>query len=350
MKSAAACRSVRSSSSVISCDELRALLNCSQALTRHSQSLTALLGQVARQLRILLPESSGYVIHRQGRTQRIRAFGKRHALRKGDLQALLTTSGKKHHGVLPLKAVWKDGRSRPDASVLVIPLGHSSNRLGFIVSDFLAPERRESARKVIQAVGDLAEAHLLNARARETIARKARYLAEHDNLVTKLANRRLFRQRVRKTLQIGPAAVIFLDMDDFKSVNRKFGYSAGDEVLKTIADRWRRTVKKCCPHATLARMGGDEFTVLVPAAERARAETLAESLIAELRTAPKNAGAPPVPRASAGVSQSFVKGARVDDVLRRAEVAMYRAKAAGGDRYALARQEPPGVKGRNVNA
>ena len=84
--------------------------------------------------------------------------------------------------------------------------------------------------------------------------------AYHDPL-TDLPNRTLFMERVREELAGGEAAVLFVDVDDFKTVNDSLGHGVGDALLVTVAERLRGCVR---PEDTVARLGGDEFAVMLP--------------------------------------------------------------------------------------
>jgi diguanylate cyclase (GGDEF)-like protein len=121
--------------------------------------------------------------------------------------------------------------------------------------------------------------------------------------------------------------VIFIDLDDFKSVNDTFGHQAGDEVLRQTAERIRDCLR---PSDTAARLGGDEFAVLLPdVPDSSRAMAVAQR-IREAVEAPVQAGDHViVVSASLGVSLGTAESARVDDMVERADAAMYQVKAAG---------------------
>ncbi|GAA0805719.1 putative bifunctional diguanylate cyclase/phosphodiesterase [Spirilliplanes yamanashiensis] len=155
--------------------------------------------------------------------------------------------------------------------------------------------------------------------------------AFHDAL-TQLANRALFhehlQERLRGRRRTDHVAVLYLDLDGFKEVNDALGPAAGDQLLVQVADRLRAAVRE---EDTVARFGGDEFAVLVAAAELSEAETVARRIVAAL--------AAPFPIAGqdvhAGGSVGLAVAGRADAVdadqlLRNADLAMYRAKAAGG--------------------
>ncbi len=120
---------------------------------------------------------------------------------------------------------------------------------------------------------------------RRELEMELNHKAFHDTL-TGLANRALFLDRLSHAMDRGdrqadPIAVLFLDLDDFKTVNDSLGHPAGDRLLVAVAERLRRATR---PGDTVARFGGDEFAVLVesgsmPAAAEAVAERITEALI-----------------------------------------------------------------------
>ncbi|GAB3306580.1 hypothetical protein GCM10027451_14030 [Geodermatophilus aquaeductus] len=161
-------------------------------------------------------------------------------------------------------------------------------------------------------------------------------LALHDSL-TGLANRVLLRDRLGAVLsarRTGPGAVLLLDLDDFKAVNDVHGHGAGDAVLTAVASRLRSCVR---PEDTVARLGGDEFVVLVPAAHgRDEVGAVAGRLIAAAN-APVSWG-PETFEVGCSIGIALVDpadGRDPDEVLSDADIAMYAAKAAGRNRFAV---------------
>jgi diguanylate cyclase (GGDEF)-like protein/PAS domain S-box-containing protein len=156
--------------------------------------------------------------------------------------------------------------------------------------------------------------------------------------VTGLPNRALFRDRVRHALarasrESTPIAVLFMDLDDFKTINDSLGHAAGDKVLRGVGDRLRGVVREM---DTAARFGGDEFAVLLeevngPQAALDVAERLREVLVAPLVVE----GTEVFLRASIGVAVSCGAGESEDTLLRDADVAMYVAKEDGKGRCRL---------------
>ena len=164
------------------------------------------------------------------------------------------------------------------------------------------------------------------------------HIAFHDAL-TGLPNRRRFHEHLEAALQRALAdphdayAVMFLDFDRFKLINDSLGHNAGDEFLVQVSRRIQASLR---PQDIVARLGGDEFAVLVTHLEHERAAVhLAERLMEALRKPFPVAGTELNTSASIGITFSALGYTRTEDVLRDADTAMYKAKAAGKARYAL---------------
>jgi diguanylate cyclase (GGDEF)-like protein len=160
--------------------------------------------------------------------------------------------------------------------------------------------------------------------------------AFHDGL-TGLPNRVLFRERVGHALsrrsQAGtPLALLFIDLDDFKTVNDQLGHAAGDDLLAAVAGRLTTCVRG---EDTVARLGGDEFAILLEqSSSHEVAVRVAGRILEAMRPPFSLEGRQVQVGASVGVT---VSGAtEVDQVLREADAAMYTAKAHGKGRYELA--------------
>jgi diguanylate cyclase (GGDEF)-like protein/PAS domain S-box-containing protein len=162
------------------------------------------------------------------------------------------------------------------------------------------------------------------------LERQLSHRAFHDEL-TGLANRALFLDRMDQALRASrgdedPLVVLFVDLDDFKSVNDALGHGVGDQMLRSIADRIRRVSG---PGDTPARLGGDEFAILLE--DRGgveRAVDLAEALLASLHEPVALAGYDLTVLASVGVAVS-APGMTTAGLLRDADIAMYEAKRSG---------------------
>jgi diguanylate cyclase (GGDEF)-like protein/PAS domain S-box-containing protein len=156
--------------------------------------------------------------------------------------------------------------------------------------------------------------------------------------LTELPNRALFLDRLqhlfhrsRRALGSPLFAVLYLDLDRFKSINDSLGHQAGDELLVGTARRLERCIR---PGDTLARLGGDEFTVLLDDVRcEADATGVAERIHQEL-AAPQTVGGHEVfTSVSVGIALSSAGYERPEDMLRDADTAMYRAKAGGRARH-----------------
>lgn len=163
---------------------------------------------------------------------------------------------------------------------------------------------------------------------RKQLEQQLAHQAFHDPL-TNLANRVLFRDRVEHALQRavrggGTPAVLFIDLDNFKAVNDGLGHSAGDWLLIEVATRLQVCLR---PADTVARLGGDEFAVLLDD-EAAKAEDIAERILQQFRHPFTVQGTDIVVTMSIGIA-SLLPQQGADDVLRNADLALYRAKGEG---------------------
>jgi diguanylate cyclase (GGDEF)-like protein/PAS domain S-box-containing protein len=171
---------------------------------------------------------------------------------------------------------------------------------------------------------------------RKALERRLAYQAFHDSL-TGLANRDLFRDRVEHALsratREGSAAVLFIDVDDFKNVNDTLGHASGDRMLALVAERLRGCVR---PGDTAARLGGDEFGVLLEDVRDPDVAVAAATRVLSALEHPLPLGGRDVPvRASVGIALAEPAVASADELLRNADIAMYAAKADGKSRLRL---------------
>jgi diguanylate cyclase (GGDEF)-like protein/PAS domain S-box-containing protein len=154
--------------------------------------------------------------------------------------------------------------------------------------------------------------------------------AFHDP-VTNLANRALFADRVQhaimRSIRGGPAiGIMFIDLDDFKTVNDSLGHAAGDTVLQEVARRLQATVR---PADTVARFGGDEFAILLDGVnDSSEAADVAGRMLRALEQQFEVEGKQVYPRASVGIClvDSEFGATDAEELLRNADVAMYMAK------------------------
>jgi len=160
--------------------------------------------------------------------------------------------------------------------------------------------------------------------------------AFHDTL-TGLANRGLLRERLESALarrdrSVRRPSLLFIDLDDFKTVNDGFGHDAGDRLLTEVATRLRASVR---PEDLVARLGGDEFAVLIDevADDRDAANHIAQRIIDVLQAPFDVSGHRAHVRASIGIASYQGGVPDADVVLMQADIAMYNAKANGKDQY-----------------
>lgn len=164
---------------------------------------------------------------------------------------------------------------------------------------------------------------------RQELVNKVQHQAFHDSL-TNLPNRRLFEKTLKESLlqatcDSSSMAVIFLDLNGFKTINDTLGHTIGDQLLKRVADRLRNQLQG---NDTLCRMGGDEFAIVVTAIySREDAVAIAERLT-ESFDAPFNIEGTQLKVAtSMGISYSPEDGSTVSELLRNADIAMHQAKS-----------------------
>jgi diguanylate cyclase (GGDEF)-like protein len=175
-----------------------------------------------------------------------------------------------------------------------------------------------------------------------------RHQAYHD-VLTGLGNRALFLERLGEALDRemsgrgDPPAILFVDLDDFKTINDSLGHPAGDELLKLVANRLKASIR---PQDLAARLGGDEFAVLVGGVSpddesvtansvAARAVLIAERILDALREPFMIAGTGATIRGSIGVAVSRQPLEGAEALVRDADVAMYEAKNNGKGGFAI---------------
>jgi diguanylate cyclase (GGDEF)-like protein/PAS domain S-box-containing protein len=167
---------------------------------------------------------------------------------------------------------------------------------------------------------------------------RLRHQATHDAL-TGLPNRALFVERLEQALAPGAGiariGLCYLDLDGFTAVNDSLGHTVGDQLLVAVADRLRACLTS--PAETVARIGGDEFVALVvDPAERDDVTGLAERILAAMDRPIRLEGRDLSVRCSIGVVEGPAGALGPAEALRSADITMYRAKTAGGNRYELA--------------
>ncbi|WP_342112265.1 putative bifunctional diguanylate cyclase/phosphodiesterase [Methylobacterium sp. SI9] len=171
--------------------------------------------------------------------------------------------------------------------------------------------------------------------ARREAEERIRHMALHDTL-TGLPNRALFRDRLDQAITHAththsPFAVLACDLDRFKAINDSLGHPAGDALLRVVADRMQSVLR---PYDTVARLGGDEFAiVLAYLDEPCMATSLAERLIAAVGQPIVLEGQSVEVGVSVGLTVASEHDGDADELFKRADMALYEAKAGGRNTY-----------------
>lgn len=177
---------------------------------------------------------------------------------------------------------------------------------------------------------------------RRRLEEELRHLAITDEL-TGLCNRRRFFEEADRAFRIAVAtvsdlSVLMLDLDHFKVINDSFGHAAGDTVLREVAQRCRMALRA---RDVVARMGGEEFAVLLPHTSAAGAMHVAQTLIASISRQPVEIGTLALEvRASVGVSFMMDGDRDIEAIIERADRALYSAKGNGRNRVVV---HPPAL-------
>jgi diguanylate cyclase (GGDEF)-like protein/PAS domain S-box-containing protein len=221
--------------------------------------------------------------------------------------------------------------SEAEASAIEFRLRHRNGSWRYVESLWTNLFDDPNVAGIVLNVRDVSE--------RKAFERELSHQAFHDS-ITELANRTLFRDRVGHALERrdrsgSSVSVLFMDLDDFKTVNDSLGHAAGDRLLREVGDRLRECIRGA---DTAARLGGDEFAILLEDSDDGmRAADVAERVLTALRTPFQLEGKELVLRASIGIafSDSEVGTGDAEELLRNADVAMYMAKEQGKGRYRI---------------
>ena len=231
--------------------------------------------------------------------------------------------------------------ARDDAATVPIALAGAAVSTLLVVLRQLAAFK-DNARLLDELDAKVRELHLTQAGLRDSLAERDALAARlhhdafHDGL-TGLPNRSLYAERLNAALAAGgPVAVMLVDLDDFKRVNDEWGHAAGDTLLREVGERLRACVRET---DTVARIGGDEFAVLLGGTDQlgddprdvaARMVRAAESPV------PVEGGGSARVGASVGIAIATGQTRDGDALLREADAAMYTVKRDGKGSYALA--------------
>ncbi|WP_374315291.1 diguanylate cyclase domain-containing protein [Microbacterium sp.] len=223
------------------------------------------------------------------------------------------------------------------ASLTVAPLVADGRRLGILVCFFARRvDFDDRYFELQQALGRQASQTLVRVRLQRRLA----FLALHDQL-TGVGNRQLLQSNLDDALAAAasegePLAVLFLDVDEFKGMNDAFGHAVGDQVLVELATRLRDSVRA---GDTLGRIGGDEFVVVCRHADAEAAEAVAERILEVCRAPMSLAGGVVGVSVSVGIAlfdPAVDPLPASDQLLVRADAAMYASKRAGKNRLSVA--------------
>jgi diguanylate cyclase (GGDEF)-like protein len=179
--------------------------------------------------------------------------------------------------------------------------------------------------------------HFKDITARRKTQEQLLLSAQYDEL-TGLTNRARFNEYLDSALARASRsrqnlALLFIDLDDFKAVNDRFGHQAGDRLLRLVAQRLRSCLRA---GDLVSRLGGDEFTVVLENCELDHLPALAETIV-EVLGVPVDLGGHPVRvSASIGIATYPASGASQDELIHKADAAMYCAKESGKNRYRIA--------------
>lgn len=231
---------------------------------------------------------------------------------------------------LLLRALAGETVSSPDVHYHVPATGRSG-----WVSSLYRPRRNEQGR-IVGVIGLVRDVT-----GRKAAEQQIEFQAYHDAL-TGLANRRLFQEHLSLALALAqrrstPVAVLFLDLDHFKVINDSLGHTIGDELLREVAQRLKAAVRE---GDTVARAGGDEFTIVLQDLSRHDAATVVAEKVLRAVAEPIVVGEHRLYiTTSIGIAFYPSDGDDAETLLKSADTAMYRAKAEGRNTFELATHE-----------
>ena len=233
-------------------------------------------------------------------------------------------------------------KQRDVNACLVVPFRHGYKVRGVVLHEWSGNPRHWTAEEInyASALADFM-ALALSAADRKQAEEEMRRLANYDHL-TGLPNRTLFMDRMEQSLARArrsrhALALLFIDVDRFKSVNDSLGHNVGDQLLYQIGQRLLECVRTS---DTVARLGGDEFTVIIEDCQEPQAVTLTcERILSSLAEPILLEGTEVNLGASIGVSMYPADGSTVQALLQNADSAMYKAKERGRNNYQFFTQD-----------
>lgn len=219
-------------------------------------------------------------------------------------------------------------------STLPLPITFEGEAIGMLFLDSRQREAfdddtTEMGKVFVAQAGVLLQRFKLAAELERTNLELAR-LANYDPLTT-LPNRALFKQQLKETLlKNKPTALLFIDLDGFKLINDSLGHAAGDLLLKEVAQRLKGCVRKS---DMVARLAGDEFTIILEGLEPEHTLVIAEKVLAAIGRAYFLHGHEFFISASMGIAHSPHHASESDALIKLADTAMYYAKSLGKNQY-----------------
>jgi diguanylate cyclase (GGDEF)-like protein len=226
------------------------------------------------------------------------------------------------------------------AAALVAPLIQENETIGMLsLISSHASSFSESEMRLIVSFASTAATAIQNAQLHSAV----QYLAITDPL-TGMYNRRGFFEQAQQVMQTidlyqRPLSIILLDIDYFKLVNDRFGHSAGDTVLQVLAERSRKVLRES---DIICRYGGDEFAFLLPESDLAGASMVAERLLESIAGTPIQTNQSEISiTISMGVATRCERCATVEELLKCADLALYRAKEGGRDQIRVWQADEP---------
>ncbi len=263
---------------------------------------------------------------------------------RGDAEIQMALRGEKEFDT-EFRALWPDGTIHYVRALALVQRDASGRATHMIGTNWDITAQRRAQAQIQQRNQALSDINVEQLRHNDELVGESAILEAANAAITKiaatdvltgLANRRHFYEALQKAISLArrhgaPLSLVSLDLDGLKRVNDSAGHEAGDEVLASFA---ALLAALCRAEDLPARLGGDEFSVLLPSMELAGALGLAERLLAAVRAcaALEQRGV----TVSAGVAQ-WTPDELLDELLRRADEALYAAKRGGGDAVAGAR-------------
>ena len=220
-------------------------------------------------------------------------------------------------------------------SLISVPVNGKSRMKAFVGIDSVVYHRKWTGQDV--ELLNILSNILSDGLARMKSEKEIEYMAYYDRL-TNLPNRFLFKDRVKAGIKLCEKTgswinIIFIDLDDFKTVNDTMGHEGGDYLLKEVANRLKNSVRKA---DTVARFGGDEFMIMLSNVDNQDHVSKIADQIMDVFTQPFNIyGQDFYVTASAGISEYPRDGKDPENLIKNADTAMYDAKSKGKNGYSF---------------